>query len=184
MIYNQKQHSRLSKFLALAWICGPAFCFGQSNPPLGAIINKSGSNVTGVTFRVWAPNATNVVVRGQFNNWADLSMTKDGATGYWTATNSAARPGQEYKYFLRWAGNTAGTWKQDPRAVWVRNGNTVIYDHSAFDWGTNYSRPTIPVDQQVMYELHIGTFYDPNPNDNRPGTFENAIQRLDYLQRL
>jgi 1,4-alpha-glucan branching enzyme len=184
LIYNQKQHSRLSKFLALAWFCGPAICFGQSNLPLGAIVNKSGTNVTGVTFRVWAPNATNVVVRGQFNNWADLSMTKDGATGYWTATNSAARPGQEYKYFLRWAGNSTGTWKQDPRAVWVRNGNTVIYDHGAFDWGTNHTRPTISVDQQVMYEMHIGSFYDSNPNDGRPATFDDAITRLDYLQRL
>lgn len=184
MIYNQKQHSRLSKFLALAWICWPAFCSGQTNLPLGAILNKSGTNVTGVTFRVWAPNATNVVVRGQFNNWADLSMTKDGATGYWTATNSAARPGQEYKYFLRWPGNSTGTWKQDPRAVWVRNGNTVIYDQSAFDWGTNYSRPTIQVARQVMYEMHVGTFYDPDPKDSRPGTFDDAIGRLDYLQRL
>lgn len=110
-------------------------------------------------------------------------MTKDATTGYWTVTNSAARPGQEYKYFLRWAGNTAGTWKQDPRAVWVRNGNTVIYDHGAFDWGA-HSRPSIPVERQVMYEMHIGSFYDPKPNDNRPGTFDDAIQRLDYLQRL
>jgi 1,4-alpha-glucan branching enzyme len=174
---------RLILLLALACIGDKTLCFGEGEP-LGAIINKSGTNVTGVTFRVWAPNATNVVVRGQFNNWVDLPMTKDGATGYWTATNSAARPGQEYKYFLRWPGNSTGTWKQDPRAVWVRNGNTVIYDHSAFDWGTNYSRPTIPAERQVQYEMHIGSFYDPNPNDNRPGTFENAIQRLDYLQRL
>lgn len=159
MNYNQKQQRNLGKILTFAWICSPFFCFGQANLPLGAVINKSGTNVTGVTFRVWAPNATNVVVRGQFNNWADLSMTKDAATGYWTATNSAARPGQEYKYFLWWPGNTAGTWKQDPRAVWIRNGNSVIYDHGAFAWGT-VARPTVPVSQQVMYEMHIGSFYD------------------------
>ena len=173
---------RLILLLALACIGDKTLCFGDGEP-LGAIVNKSGSNVTGVTFRLWAPNATNVVVRGQFNNWADLSMTIDGATGYWTATNSAARPGQEYKYFLRWHGNSTGTWKQDPRAVWIRNGNSVIYDHSAFDWD-NVVRPNIPVSQQVMYEMHIGSFYDPNPSDDRPGTFDNAILRLDYLQRL
>jgi 1,4-alpha-glucan branching enzyme len=153
------------------------------NLPLGATVNRSGSTITGVTFRVWAPNATSVALRGDFNGWGETATTKDNATGYWTATVANARPNQEYKYFVRWTGNTAGIWKQDPRAVWVRNGNTVIYDHSAFDWG-NVERPTIPVSQQVMYEMHIGSFYDPNSSDGRPGTFDDAILRLGYLQRL
>ena len=83
---------------------------GFSQLPLGAVVNKSGANVTGVTFRVWAPNATGVAVRGEFNAWGETAMTKDNATGYWAATVPAARPGQEYKYFLHWAGNTNGTW--------------------------------------------------------------------------
>ena len=173
---------RLILFLALACIGEKTFCYGEGEP-LGAIVNKNGTSVTGVTFRVWAPNATGVAVRGDFNGWNETAMTKESATGYWSASVASARPNQEYKYFLRWAGNTAGTWKQDPRAVWVRNGNTVIYDQDAFDWGT-VTPPTIPVSQQVMYEMHIGSFYDPNPNDERPGTFDDAIQRLDYLQRL
>ena len=151
--------------------------------PLGAVVNRSGANITGVTFRVWAPNATSVAVRGEFNGWVERAMTKDSATGYWTATVAGAQPNQEYKYFVRWSGNTTGSWKHDPRAVWVRNGNSVIYDHSVFDWATTV-RPSIPVDQQVMYELHIGSFYDPNPADNRPGTFDDAISRLGYLQGL
>jgi len=156
---------------------------------LGATINKSGSNVTGVTFRVWAPNAANVVVRGPFGTnvtWGStdsFAMTKDNATGYWTTTVAAARPGQEYKYVLKRTGDTTDYWKQDPRAVWIRNGNSVIYDAGAFDWGS-VPRPSIPVGKQVMYEMHIGTFYDPNPLDSRPGTFDDAILRLDYLQRL
>lgn len=151
--------------------------------PLGATINRSGSTINGVTFRVWAPNATSVAVRGDFNGWGETAMTKDDATGYWTLNSTAARPGQTYKYFVRWTGNPGGTWKQDPRAAWVRGGNSVIYDHAAFEWGAT-ERPSIPVDKQVMYEMHVGSFHDPDPNDGRPGTFDDAIARLDYLERL
>lgn len=151
--------------------------------PLGAVVNRSGSTITGVTFRVWAPNATGVAVRGQFNGWGETAMTKDAATGYWSATVAAARPGHEYKYFVRWSGNPGGSWRQDPRAVWVRYGNTVIYDQAAFDW-EDAERPAIPVDEQVMYEMHVGSFHDPDPGNGRPGTFDDAIARLDYLERL
>ena len=155
----------------------------STNSPLGTAVNKSGTNVTGVTFRVWAPNASAVSVRGQFNGWNETVMSKDPAADYWSVTDSSARPGQEYKYFLRWAGNSNGAWKVDPRAVWVRNGNGVIYDQGNFDWGT-VTRPSIPADRQVAYEMHVGTFNDPDPKDGRPGTFWDAIKRLDYLQRL
>ena len=151
--------------------------------PLGATVHRTGSTITGVTFGVWAPNATSVVVRGDFSGWSDTAMTRDNTTGYWTATVANARPNQEYKYFVRWTGNSVGTWKQDPRAVWIRNGNSVIYDHAAFAWGTA-PRPEIPVDRQVMYEMHLGSFHDPDPSNGRPGTFDDAIARLDYLQRL
>ena len=66
--------------------------------PLGATINWSGSTITGVTLRVWAPNATAVALRGQFNNWGGTAMTKDNATDYWTATVANARPNQEYHF--------------------------------------------------------------------------------------
>jgi 1,4-alpha-glucan branching enzyme len=166
-------------------LCGlflAASASGQASP-LGATVNRSGSTITGVTFRVWAPNATSVAVRGDFNGWGEAAMTKDSGTGYWSLTSAAARPGQEYKYLVRWSGNPDGSWKQDPHAAWVRGGNSVIYDHAAFDWGTS-ARPSIPVDQQVMYEMHIGSFHDPDPNDGLPGTFDDAIARLDYLERL
>lgn len=136
-----------------------------------------------MTFRVWAPAATNVAVRGQFNGWSDLTMAKDTSTGYWSASDTNARPGQEYKYVLKRQGDTNEYWKHDPRAVWIRNGNSVIYDQAGFSWGTNEA-PVIPVGRQVMYEMHIGTFYDPDASDSLPGTFDDAIGRLGYLKNL
>jgi 1,4-alpha-glucan branching enzyme len=174
-------------FLRIIFVCLVFANAARSQEPLGAIVNKSGTIVTGVTFRVWAPNATSVVVHGPFNStdasWSKSLNREPGTTGYWAVTVSNARPGQEYKYVLKRSGDTNDYWKHDPRAVWVRNGNSVIYDHNVFDW-SNVSSPNIPVSQQVMYEMHIGSFYDPNPGDGRPGTFDDAIGRLDYLQRL
>lgn len=165
---------------------GLAICplSAQSPPPLGAVVQKSGTAVTGVTFRVWAPNATGVAVRGDFNDWGEAALTKEaGGSGYWSGTVAAARPGQEYKYFMRWTGNTSGVWKNDPRAMWVRGGNSVIHDHAAFDW-SGHVRPVLNSEEHVIHELHVGTFRDPDPTDSRPGTFDDVIGGLDYLERL
>ena len=135
VLKNKAKQSLVRVHLAFGfWILSGGFAQGQE---LGAFVNTNG---TGVTFRVWAPNATNVVVRGQFNDWGDLAMTKDPATGIWTVSSSAAQTGQEYKYFMQWPGNSAGAWQNDPRALWIRNGNSVIYDHNAFSW-SNVTRP-------------------------------------------
>ncbi|MFM6129085.1 MAG: alpha-amylase family glycosyl hydrolase, partial [Sphaerospermopsis kisseleviana] len=60
---------------------------------------------------------------------------------------------------------------------------SVIYNPNAFDWSGDLFVPPDPKDI-VMYELHVGTFYDPTPNDGQPATFDDAIQKLDYLKGL
>ena len=71
---------------------------GQSLP-LGATINSSGSTITGVTLRVWAPNATAVAVRGQFNNWGRDGHDQGQCHRLLDATVANARPNQEYQFF-------------------------------------------------------------------------------------
>jgi len=173
--------------------CGFLFVLGnhlQAQAPLGATVL---SNNGGVTFRVWAPNATSVAVAGGFNSWSAVSnsLVKESGTpwsGIWSNTVPAAKAGDQYKFVLGWPG-TNGVYQLDPRSLRVVNDgtgnlNSVIYDQQAFDWGSNKTSPVIPDDQKVMYEMHVGTFYDPDPNDGKPGTFSNAITRLPYLQRL
>jgi 1,4-alpha-glucan branching enzyme len=137
---------------------------------------------TGVTFRVWAPNATNVTVPGQFNGWSTTAspLGKEGTNGVWSADLAGVMAGQEYKYFLN-----GSLWKRDPRGRKVVSSidNSIVYDPGAFDWGGDgFSPPAL--EDLVIYELHIGSFYDPNPGDAQPGRFTDAINRLDYLKQL
>ena len=147
------------------------------HPGMGAVPFEGG-----VSFRVWAPHATEVFVTGDFNDWHGRSHrmgAEDG--GYWSIAVPGAHAGQEYQLVV---GREHGDdlWRIDPYARQVTNsvGNGVIYDHAAFDWsGDDFDTPVW--DDLVIYELHIGTFAA--EGDER-GTFERARHRLGYLQDL
>jgi 1,4-alpha-glucan branching enzyme len=73
--------------------------------------------------------------------------------------------------------------RNDPRARLLTSsvGESVVYDDGAFDWQDDAF--TMPAwNDLVIYELHVGTFNDQNPDG--PGTLEQATDRLDYLAGL
>ena len=67
----------------------------------------------------------------------------------------------------------------DPRSAWQPNGVhglSRIYDHSRFVWSdAQFQAP--PLASGIVYELHVGTF-------TAQGTFDAAIEKLDYLVEL
>lgn len=152
---------------------------------LGAIVrhDKAG-RVAGTVFRVWAPNAKSVDVIGSFNKWknGENPMTMDKKSGIWSASVAAAEPGDEYRYLINGALE-----RRDPRArkVSADGAKSMIYDPAAFDWGDNGARkPAARPGDLVIYQLHPGTFYDPDTADDRPGTLLDAISKLDHLQEI
>lgn len=62
---------------------------------------RMGANLThgGATFRIWAPNATEVSVRGSFNDWAFYPLDMQ-LNGYWHAFVPGVREGDQYKYYV------------------------------------------------------------------------------------
>jgi 1,4-alpha-glucan branching enzyme len=76
--------------------------------------------------------------------------------------------------------------RKDPRARQVTSseGKGVVYDPAAFDWAA--SKPPAPVaaGDLVIYQLHPGTFHDPDPEDGRPGTLRDALAKLDHLVEM
>ncbi|MFM7052563.1 MAG: alpha-amylase family glycosyl hydrolase [Planctomycetota bacterium] len=153
----------------------------SSRPGVGAI--PYAGPPTGTTFRVWAPNATAVRVAGTFNNWNSTShpLVSEG-NGYWSNDINYVYQGTQYKYVIT---GPAGTiFKNDARAAQVTNsvGNSVVVDHSSFQWQVNnFQMPSW--NQLVVYELHIGTF-GTAADGTLPATFDEVRLKFDHLKDL
>ncbi|KAA3610914.1 MAG: DUF3459 domain-containing protein [Planctomycetota bacterium] len=136
---------------------------------------------TGTSFRVWAPNASQVYVSGLFNGWYGTSapLASEG-NGNWSLDVRNLGHGAHYRYVLDTVNGQE--WKNDPRAKDITNsiGDSIVHDPSLFPWSGSFSTPNW--NEMVIYEMHIGTFYD-NPG-SAVGTFDRAIQKLDYLADL
>ncbi len=174
------RYAALSILLAFA---GGFAGFAQSSRPGMGALPFADAAGTGVTFRVWAPNATSVTVPGVFNGWSTTAnplVKEAGGLGRWSADVPAARVGHQYKFFLN--GNL---WKRDPcgRKVVNSTDNSIVYDPQAFNWGGD-TRLSVNPSDLVIYEMHIGTFYDPTPSSGGPAKFTDAINKLDHLVQL
>ena len=148
------------------------------HPGMGAIPHASG-----VAFRVWAPNATAVAVVGGFNEWDKTRhpLTHE-ADGYWYGDVPEARIGQEYRYLLTTPWGELS--RIDPYAREVTNsiGNGIVHDPH-FDW-ENDQFQCPPWNELVIYEMHVGTFHDPDPNDNVPAAFQDIVRQFGHLKGL
>jgi 1,4-alpha-glucan branching enzyme len=138
----------------------------QSYLMLGAHIVHLG-NVEGVRFAVWAPNAVQVSVAGDFNAW-DIErhqMKKVGNSGVWELFIPNIAIGEKYKYAIKsLSGETF--LKYDPYAFYseVRpNTASVVYSLDGYQWGDDewqsrkknsplYSKPV------SIYEVHLGSW--------------------------
>ncbi len=158
------------------------FAPAQSNRPGMGSTPYADASGTGVTFRVWAPDATSVSVPGTFNGWNTTAnnLIKEGSSGLWSGDVPAARANDQYKYFMN-----GSVWKQDPRSRKVVNSadNSIVYDPNAFNWSGDTRLP-VTNSSLVIYEMHVGAFYDPTPSSGGPGKFTDAITKLDYLASL
>jgi maltooligosyltrehalose trehalohydrolase len=123
-------------------------------------------------FTLWAPNSQKVSVKV-----SDLlhAMVGPDARGWWRVPIEDAGPGTDYCFLL----GDDSTSYPDPRSQWQPHGvhgMSRVYDQQHFEWhDARWQAP--PFGSAIHYELHIGTF-------TQQGTFDSAIERLDYLRDL
>jgi len=123
-------------------------------------------------FTVWAPRAEKVAVKiGE----TTYPMRGPNERGWWSVAVEDAEPGTDYGFVLD---DDPQAWP-DPRSQWQPHGvhgRSRVYDQTAFGWSDGgWQAP--PLSSGVIYELHVGTF-------TPKGTFDSAIERLDYLVEL
>lgn len=151
----------------------------QVKKKLGVTLHADGAE-----FRVWAPFATNVKLMVPFLGVYDGSNVHDMLNendGYWSVFVKTAEAGQNYKFLIDTGHELLQ--RNDPRGRMLtssENGVSVIAA-TDFEWGDDVFMP-VPKEQQVLYELHIGTFN--RKDEATQGTFYDAIEKLDYLRDL
>jgi len=126
-------------------------------------------DTSGVSFKVWAPNAQAVRVIGDFNSWDGTSypMRSMGGTGIWELFIPGVKPGAMYKFQIL---TKAGNWisKIDPmaRRTEVPPATSSVVDISDYkwrdqDWMNQRARTDALKSPMSIYELHLGSWRGP-----------------------
>ena len=120
----------------------------------------------GVRFTVWAPNAREVRVVGDFNSWQgqEYGMEKVSESGIWLLFIPGFKVGGIYKYQIL---TQKGEWifKADPYAVYAQlrpDTASIVYDLEGYQWQdeTWQKETKRPAYQSpvVIYEVHLGSW--------------------------
>ena len=125
--------------------------------------------VKGVHFAVWAPNAKNVSVVGDFNNWDGRRhpMRVLGQSGIWEIFIPGTDEGTPYKYEIKSKYNKYHEFKTDPFSFYFEvrpKSAAIVYDidnkHEWRDseWLTARSQKNWFRSPVSIYEVHLGSW--------------------------
>lgn len=115
----------------------------------------------GTVFRVWAPNAKNVHITGNFCNWqksAEYEMKKISDSGIWELFAPGIKEGELYKYIITAADNTI-IYKADPYAFSSQTKTetaSIVYNINKYKWNdTNWFEYKKRIN---LYEIPINIY--------------------------
>jgi len=100
---------------------------------------------SGVHFAVWAPNASQVSVIGDFNGWNGTKhpMRNLGASGIWETFVPNVGDGDRYKFEITARGSAARLQKTDPYGTFFESdasGAAIVWDLARHTWRDTASR--------------------------------------------
>ncbi len=152
------------------------------------------NGVSGVYFALWAPNAKNVSVIGDFNDWykqAHPMNSRGDESGIWEVFIPEAKKGSLYKYYIQ---STTGyeAEKGDPYAfMWEVPPNTasVVWDlESSWNdsqWMEKRKENAGKAKPVSVYELHVGSWRRVPEEGNRSLSYQELADQLPgYLNEM
>lgn len=139
---------------------------------------------SGVVFRVWAPNAENVSVVGDFNNREkNLNFMEKREGGTWECFVENAREGQSYQFCIE-TPVFERIMKSDPFAFFAQvrpHTASVIYDLDGYQWNDGAWLERRAASDSLkepmnIYEVHLGSW-----KRNEDGSFFSYRQFAEEL---
>jgi 1,4-alpha-glucan branching enzyme len=150
--------------------------------------------VAGAYFAVWAPNARNVSVIGDFNDWQVTAhpLRPRGDSGIWEGFVPAVQRGALYKYHLTSNVNGHAVDKADPFAILAEGPPRmasvvwdVHYDWHDQPWQAERGQRNRLDAPMTIYEVHLGSWMRVPEEDGRPLTYRELGPRLaEYVQQM
>ena len=149
----------------------------------------------GMYFCVWAPNASSVSVKGNFNDWKnheyELNPRWD-KSGIWEGFIPGFKLGEAYKYHIIGYAKRALD-KGDPFAnFWEKRPQTasitwdMYYDWKDAGWMKNRKKKNALDAPWSVYELHLASWQRPVKDDEEAyNTYDQITERLvPYIKEL
>ncbi len=165
--------------------------FHRAYDRLGAHLSSI-DGVAGVTFAVWAPNATSVSIIGDFNGWDHSAdpLEPEADSGIWSGFVSGVGQGASYKYSIDPGGDGVRLEKADPfgfhhetppataSKVW-----DLAYTWNDDAWMAGRSDVQSLASPITVYEVHLGSWM--RHEDGNHLTYRQLADRLtDYVTSL
>ncbi|MCJ8164555.1 1,4-alpha-glucan branching protein GlgB [Pontibacter sp. E15-1] len=150
---------------------------------------------TGTSFAVWAPNAEQVSVMGDFNEWNreshQLHAREDGS-GIWEGFVPNMAPGMLYKYHIKSRYHLFHVEKSDPFAFCRESPpqtasvvSDLKYEWQDAQWMEQRNAQKDAAQPYSVYELHLGSWRRKMEDSNRSLTYRELAEELPaYVQQM
>jgi 1,4-alpha-glucan branching enzyme len=157
------------------------------------LYNKFGAHscsyqgLEGVYFAVWAPNAEQVAVIGDFNSWDKYAspLSPRDQSGIWEGFVTDVPIGSRYKFHLVSQYKNYSVDKADPFALYTEMPPeqasriwTLDYDWNDREWMRNREQGNLLVQPVSIYEVHLGSWRRVREDGFRSLTYREMASQL------